>query len=135
VSFPWILNVRKLVAIDLSLHGPRLIIAEFAIGVLGCTVLGVLSVRVGMMLLPTEVSWQLLIGAELLFVAMNYVPLLLQALDLAGTPGEREHVAEEMRKHPALVRQYSVLQLWLMVPVAVVAFSIVQSWRRAAATP
>jgi hypothetical protein len=130
VTFLWLPNVRELAAIDLTLHGPGLIIAEFAIGVVGCATLGALSLRAGVTLLPTEVSWQLIVGAELLFVAMNYAPLLLHALDLATDPDDRKHAAEEMRNDPALVRRYGALQLWILVPLAVIAFSILQSKRR-----
>ena len=41
------LNVRKLAAIDMALHGKRFILIEFGAGVLACAVLGGLSLAQG----------------------------------------------------------------------------------------
>ena len=123
---PWVLDVRTLAAIDTVLHGPRLIVAEFAVGVVGCAALGAPSMRAGVMLLPTGLSWQLIVGLELLCIALNYVPLLLHSVSLASHSAELQRIAREVRDRPALVRRYGVLQLWILVPAAVIGFAIAQ---------
>jgi hypothetical protein len=59
-------DVRKLVAIDMALHGPRFTVAEFAVGVLGCAALCLLSLRAGLPSQTARLSWPFLIGVELI---------------------------------------------------------------------
>ena len=69
-------NVRRLAAVDLSGLGPKIIIPEFAIAVLGAPALGVLTVlRSGSLGTTT-------FGVALIGLGVNYVPLLIHAIDL-----------------------------------------------------
>jgi len=61
-----VLNPRKLAAIDIVFLGARLIIAEYAIGVLVAPALGVLT------LLRSSSSWQLALGIYLILLGINY---------------------------------------------------------------
>ena len=75
------INVRKLAAIDLHFLGPKVILAEFGLGVPIMLALGILSLRVG--LLRTHAIWQIVLGVYLLLLAVNYIPMLWCAIDIA----------------------------------------------------
>jgi hypothetical protein len=60
--------------LDIVFHGPRLILAEFVVGVFLPLALGLLS------LLRGRAAWQSILGVYLILVAINYVPLLVYAL-------------------------------------------------------
>lgn len=125
------LDVRKLAALDMALHGPRFIVIEFAGGVGGCALIGALSLGAGTRLISHGISWQLILGAGLLWIALNYVPLLLNAIDLARRRTARQEAASELAS-PRLLRRYGLLQLWILVPFAIVIFAFLQRGRTAA---
>ena len=125
-----ILQVRKLAAIDLALHGPRFILIEFGLGVAGCALIGALSLWSAIRLPARGISWQFILGVALLWIALNYVPLLLHTIDLAKRGSARQEAAFELGR-PELVRRYGLLQLWILVPLAVVVFAIAQRGTRA----
>ena len=109
------LNVRKLVALDMTFLGTRVIVAEYALGVVLGGVIGILSLRRGVPLL----------GIPLLWIALNYVPLFLHSVDLARKGTARQEVAAEL-SDPRKARSYSWRQLWILVPFAVVVLAITQ---------
>ena len=119
------LDVRKLAALDMAVHGKRFIVIEFGVGVLGCAALGGLSVSAG---IRSGVTWELLLGLLLLWIALNYVPLLIHAIDLARSGTARHEAANEI-DHPELIRPYTFRQLWILVPLAVVIMDIAQRAR------
>lgn len=63
------LNVRKLAALDMALHSQRFIVIEFAAGVAGCAVIGGFSLAAGTRQLAYGLTWQLLLGFALLWIA------------------------------------------------------------------
>lgn len=116
------LDVRKLAALDMAVHGKRFIVIEFGVGVVGCAVLGALSVAAGV---RSGAAWELLLGAALLWIGINYVPLAVHAIDLARSGTAGEEAVKEI-EHPELIRQYTFRQLWILVPFAVVAMDLAQ---------
>jgi hypothetical protein len=68
-----VINVRKLVALDIVLHGPKFILTEFGVGT--PTILAV-----GLWLVFTNAF---LLGLYLFFTGINYVPLLIYAIVIA----------------------------------------------------
>lgn len=119
------LNVRKLAALDMALHGKRFILIEFGIGVLACAVLGGLSLAQGLRLLRNGLNWQLVLGIVLLWIGLNYVPLFIHAVDLARRGMARVEAGDDLAKQE-LLRKYSVQQFWLLVPFAVVVLDLTQ---------
>ena len=117
--------MRKLAALDMAVHGKRFIVAEFGVGVAGCLVLGALSVSAG---LRTGATWELLLGLGLLWIALNYVPLLVHAIDLARSGTAKNEAANEI-EHPELIRRYTFRQLWILVPLAIVIMDVAQRTR------
>ena len=104
------LNVRKLVALDMTFIGSRVIVAEYAAGVVLPAFLGILSLRQG----------NLLFALPLLWIALNDIPLLAHSVDLARRGTAREETGGK------LDRSYSWRQLWILVPFAVVVFAVLQ---------
>ena len=100
-----------------SLTRRRVILAEFLLGALVGSALGVYG------LVGTE-GWMSVFGGWLLGACLNYVPLAAHALDLSK-PGalERELQGVDVR---AELRHYTRAQLWLFVPLLLVALAIGQ---------
>lgn len=109
--------VRKLVALDITLHGDRFILAEFGIGT-------PVIIAVGLWLMASEASY--IFGLYLLLTGLNYVPLLAFAVTIAraGTAGKEVEYGLEHDRH--YVRRYSTQQLLVFVPLAVLALAIIQ---------
>jgi hypothetical protein len=64
-----VINIRKLVALDITLHGPRFILIEFGVGTPAILMVGGFLASTG----------QLVLGVYLLFTGINYVPALIYA--------------------------------------------------------
>ena len=111
------IDVRKLAAIDLHFLGPRIILAEFGLGVPIMLALGILSLRVG--LLRTHALWQIVLGVYLLLLAVNYIPILWCAIDLTRHGNTAAELGDELRDKGAAMRKYRRQSLWLLVPLAV----------------
>ncbi|MET7950439.1 hypothetical protein [Micromonospora sp. NPDC005324] len=115
------MNVRRLAAIDMygsrgTTRRRRIILAEFLVGV-------VLMVTSGVWLLASSSGLSTrAIGLWLTGAGLNYAPLSLYALalmrpgaldaELAGVDIDRE------------LRRYTVLQLWVFVPLSLVVLAI-----------
>jgi len=113
-------RVRRLAALDMwgtagSRRRRQLIRAEFFCGVIGCIGLGALA-------LVTGSGWVTAVGLWLVGIGINYVPLALEAQSLSK-PGalEDELRGVELRRE---LRHAGVQQLWIVVPLAVVVFAL-----------
>ena len=117
-------NVRKLAAIDLLFLGRRIILAEFGIGVFGSLTLGVMSAWQGTHRFHS--AWMLLFGIYLVFVGLNYVPLLLHAIDMSRKGSAQQEIADEFENKHKTFGKYRRQSLWLLVPLVVPIFAILQ---------
>ena len=121
------MNVRKLAALDIVFHGPRVILLEFGATVFGLSVLGcftlIHTVATGQHLSMATVA----IGAYFLSLALNYVPLLLYAIVLARSGNAESEVANELKQRRQSARKYGIQQLLLLVPLAVLFLAIAQA--------
>jgi hypothetical protein len=120
-------DVRRLAAVDM--YGTRgrpwrrrVILAEFVAGAVLCSALGLVS------LVSSGGAGGRLLGAWLLGVGLNYVPLALHAVALSR-PGALEAVVAGLDVHRE-VRRYGVASLWLVVPLAVALLALTQARRR-----
>ena len=111
------IDVRKLAAIDLYFLGPRIILAEFGLGVPIMLVLGILNLRAG--LLRTHALWQIALGAYFILLAVNYIAMLWCAVDIARNGNPADELGDELRDKGAAMRKYRKQSLWLLVPLAV----------------
>ena len=123
-----VIDARRLAAADMwgtggSLRRRRLIRAEFVIGALGCTILGVL-----VLFSASSTAW-FVVGAWLVGAGVNYVPLALYAQSLSR-PGELEAELRGLDLRGEL-RRAGVRQFWIAVPFAVaIAASAAEVGRR-----
>lgn len=119
------INIRKLAAVDMVWLGTRIIIAEYAIGVILPLVLGLLSIRAGL-LEPGIFNWETISGFWLVTIAANYLPLLIYAVLISrgGT------VKEEGQPELAHAKRYGIQQMIILIPFFVVVLALVQENRR-----
>ena len=108
-----LVNVRKLVAWDISLHGSKFILAEFGIGTPAILIIGTCFILIG----------QLLIGSYLVLIGVNYLPLLFYAI-VRTRRGNK--ILEDFKQNKNLVRKYTTQQALILVPFAIVLLAITQ---------
>ena len=76
------IKIRKLVAVDMAWLGARLILAEYALGIVLPLALGILSVRAGWFS-AVRWGWGTILGLWLIGIAANYIPLFVYAVLIA----------------------------------------------------
>ncbi|MEU5962527.1 hypothetical protein ABZ777_15070 [Micromonospora parva] len=115
------MNVRRLAAIDM--HGSRgttrrrrIILAEFLVGVVLMVTWG------GWLLVSSDSTGTRAIGLWLVGAGLNYAPLSLYALALMR-PGALDAELADVDIDREL-RRYTVLQLWVFVPLSLVVLAI-----------
>ena len=109
------IQVHKLVAVELTFLGSKIVFGEYGFAVLVGAAIGLLSLRVG--LLRTHAAWQFLLGIYLLFLALTYAVSLGLAIAMARRGDAREEVAGELHDLPATFRKYRRQSLWIVVPL------------------
>jgi hypothetical protein len=105
--------------------GTRVSVAEYAIGIVLPLVLGVLSIRSGL-LGAAGVGWETVWGVWLVSIAANYVPLFICAV-LIAKAGTAE---AEDQSELAHAKRYGVQQVIILVPFVVLVLALVQESRR-----
>jgi hypothetical protein len=122
------IQIRKLVAVDMVWLGPRIVLIECALGVVLPLLLGVWSLRIGLSSQPVISRWQTGFGLWLIGIALNCVPLFLYARAIAGAGT----VEEEGRPELVRARRYGLQQVIILVPLLVVLVALAQAGRRPA---
>ena len=117
------IDIRRLAALDIAFLGSRFILAEFAIGVFGSLGLGVLT------LLRTQSLGGTVFGAYLLCLGVNYVPLLVHAIDLVRHGTAHQEIANELHEGRRMFRKYRRQSLLLLVPLVVPVLAILERRR------
>jgi UDP-N-acetylmuramyl pentapeptide phosphotransferase/UDP-N-acetylglucosamine-1-phosphate transferase len=125
---PAIINLRKLVALDMVFHGPTFILAEFAFGVFGSLALGLVIAYPGFTSHFTVT--QILVSSYVLCIALNYAPLLLYAISIARRKSAREEVAFELEHKDHYARKYTGQSFLLLLPVIVPLLALYQLWQK-----
>ncbi len=115
------INIRKLAALDMVLHGVRLIATEYALGVAFPLLLAFFTLR-SILSGPVRLDWQMVFGVWLVGIAVNYIPLLIYAILIARAGSANA----EGRPELAQVRRYNVQQLMLLIPFLVAVIALVQ---------
>ena len=118
------INVRKLAAVDIAFLGSRFILIEFSIGVFGSLGLGVLTLS------RSHTMGGIALGSYLLFIGVNYVPLLFHAISLAQHNSAHLEIADELTEKRLLFRKYRRQSLLLLVPLVIPVLALAQSLRR-----
>jgi hypothetical protein len=115
-----VINIRKLAAVDVAFLGPRVILAEFSIGVFGSLSLGVLT------LVRTHSLGGTIIGAYLVCLGINYIPLLLHAISLVRHGTASREIADEIPKRREMFQKYRRQSLLLLLPLVAPIAAILQ---------
>lgn len=118
------INIRKLAALDMAFHGSRLIVTEFALGVVGPLALGVLS------LARERGRWQGVLGMYLIFLGIDYIPLLIYSVAILRKRSTREEVADELEHRDKIASRYFPQTLLLLIPLVVPFLALSQEQRR-----
>ncbi len=94
-----VINVRKVITLDIALHGTKFILAEFAFGAFILGPIAIVELFFGVTA-PKHPLFLLIMGGILLGIALNSLTLLLVALDVTSrkratkTRIEREHIGK-----------------------------------------
>lgn len=119
-----VIRIRRLAALDLAFLGPTIILTEFALGVIGPIALGVMT-------LHTAQSLQMdIFGWYLVALGLNYVPLLLYAVNIVRRGTAQAEVADEAGDRTRVFRRYRRQSLLLLLPLVVPIIAAVQERRR-----
>src|SRR5262245_18263939 len=118
------ISIRKLAAVDIAFLGPRVVLAEFGLGVLGPTALGVLS------LVRAQSVNGSLIGAYLISLGINYIPLMWYAVRIARGSTAVAEIADESSDRGRLFRRYRRQSLILLLPLVVPIAALWQEYQR-----
>jgi hypothetical protein len=115
-----IINIRKLAALDITLHGPFWILIEFFLGVFLIAAISLLVFYSG----------QILLGIYIMFLALNYVPILIYAILIVKHKSARKEVKVEMSNLGRYGRKYNVQQFFIFVPLAIIILAILQELQK-----
>jgi len=105
--------------------GTRVIVAEYALGVILPLILGLLSIRSGVFG-SALIAWGTVLGVWLVSIAVNYIPLFIYAVLIAKAGTEKEEGLPEY----AHAKRYGVQQVIILVPFLVVILAFLQEGRR-----
>ena len=111
-----IVNVRKLVSLDITLHGNRFILTEFGLGTPGIILLGLFVLATG----------QPILGAYLILTGINYIPLLVFAIATVRRGTAESDVQADLAANPHYVRKYSLQQFLIFFPLSMIVLALVQ---------
>lgn len=114
------INPRKLAAIDIVFLGHKLIVAEFAGGVLLATALGVF------ILVRAHSLRQLALGGYFITLGINYVPMLVYAVVIRRNQSAKAELGDELDDPRRAMAKYRRQSLLLMIPLLVPILAIVQ---------
>ena len=120
------IDVRKLAAIDIVYRGERTILVEFGFGVF---VLGTLGVAF-LLFAHQRTLLTTSIGVYLLFLGVNYIPLLAYSISLSLNNSARKEVEYELAHAGVFRRKYGVQQMLILVPMAIVLLAVIQRAKR-----
>ncbi|HEY7358212.1 MAG TPA: hypothetical protein VH590_17145 [Ktedonobacterales bacterium] len=124
-----IINIRKLVALDMVFHRPKLILAEFILGVFGSAALAVVIAAPGFFAGHVSLE-QILVSGYILCIGLNYVPLLLYAISIARRGSAQAEVAFELAHKERYACKYSDQSFLLLLPLVVPILAISQEWQK-----
>lgn len=113
-----LINIRKLVALDMLLHGRPFILVESGLGTLLLLGLGFQQIAAG--LAGSYAS--LLIGFYLVLTGVNYLLLLIYAVIIAKQNSARDEAESELQSKSKYNRQ----QFLLLVPLLVFLVGVKQ---------
>jgi hypothetical protein len=126
-----LISVRKLAAIDIVLHGPRLVLLEYSVGMGLSAVLGLLFIYRGLGPVPFHSLLIVIIGFCLIGIGLNYFPLLVYAIQIVRQKKAKQMVVLELA-NPALSQKMYGKQsmVFIFIPMALFLLAISQEATR-----
>lgn len=119
-----IINIRKLVALDIVFHGYTFILAEFTFAVVVCASFAFVSFFI-FFRNPSHPLIAVTMGFILSWLTFNYVPLLLYALNMRHKD-IRQEVALELEHRATYAIKYTLQSVLLLLPLVVPILAIIQ---------
>jgi hypothetical protein len=124
-----IINVRKLAALDIVFHGPKFILAEFALGVFMCAAFGIFSIYAGFFHGPS--LFMTFIGCFLLWIAFNYIPLLFYAISIVRHKSAEQEVAFELAHKDRYAGKYTLQSaILILAPLGLLILAVYQELQK-----
>jgi hypothetical protein len=117
-----LINIRKLVALDILLHGRPFILIEFSLGIL--LGLGLASWQIATGLAGSYVS--LVLGFYLALIGVNYLPLLVYAVIISKKNSAQNEAESELQN----MSKYNRQQFLIFVPLLVLLVVVKQELNR-----
>ena len=122
-----LIDLRKLVAVDMVLHGRLFILTEFAVGVLLGLGLGGFFLWTSLSSSPSILQvFLVFLGLWSCGIAANYTPLLFYAISIANSGTVKAEGKPELLH----VRRYNIQQFIVFVPFLVAIAAIAQERSR-----
>jgi hypothetical protein len=125
-----VINIRKLAALDIAFLGPKFILIEFTLGLFGCAALGLFSIYFGFFHGPNHSLFEVIMGCFLLWIALNYVPLLLYAISIIRNKSAQKEVAYEIAHKDRYMGKYRRQSAILLIPLVVPALAVYQEMQK-----
>ncbi|MCL5100845.1 MAG: hypothetical protein M1122_02735 [Candidatus Marsarchaeota archaeon] len=113
-----VLNIRKLIALDISINGRIFILLEFGLAIPFALIIGHITF-----------PWSPLLGWYIITVGLNYIPALAYAMDIVRKNSARKEARAELADRRKIMR-YSIRQLIVFVPFSIILLTIWQEVRR-----
>ena len=102
---------RKLAAIDIVFLGYKRVFAEYAFGVLFSVSLGIFVLFRG------HSVWQVVLGAYLICLGINYVPMLAYTVSVGDKQNALAELAAELTEKRKAMSKYRRVSVLLLVPL------------------
>jgi len=120
------INLRKLAAIDIVFLGSKVILVEFAAGVLLSMALGIF------VLLRGRTFWQIVLGSYLVSLGINYVPMFVYAVAITRRQSAHVEIAHELADRHQAMSKYRRQSLVLLIPLLPPILAWIEGRRRLA---
>ena len=126
-----IINIRKLAALDIAFHGPKFILIEFVLGVSGSAALGLFSLYYGLFHGPNHSLFAVIMGCFLLWIALNYVPLLIYAISIVRHKSAQQEAAYEIAHKDKYMGKYRLQSaILILAPLGIMILSVYQELQK-----
>lgn len=119
------ISIKKLVALDIVWHSPKLILTEFLLTVGLTSALAIVNLS---FFIRTSTHPLFVLALSVIFfgIALNYLPMVLYALLFARHKNAELEVAVELANKEHYARKYQLQSFLLFVPFAVLILAVIQ---------
>jgi len=116
-----LISIRKFVAGDITFHGERFILVEFGLGTPA-------MILFALWLMLSRLFFAL--GLYVFLVGINYIVLLLYAITIVRKGSSQTEVSDELANSEQYLRQFSIQQFFILIPLAILTIAIFQEAKK-----